>query len=93
MTVAIPVNVATLPIGSLEVACAEASVAAAGGFVVGGFAAGGVLGAGWACARRMISMLAATAEDAACASVGAGIAKTFAGTASKSAPTSDSQSP
>jgi hypothetical protein len=77
------------------VACADESVAAAGGFVVGGFAAGGVLGAGagWACARRMISMLAATAEDAACASVGAGIAKTFAGTASKSAPTSDSQSP
>jgi hypothetical protein len=40
----------------------------------------------------MASMVAAIPDGAACASAGAGIANTFAGAASMSAPTSDSQS-
>jgi hypothetical protein len=97
MTVAMPVSVATLPIGSLEVG-ADESVAAAGGFVVdagaGGFAAAGAAGVGgagvgWAaCARRMTSMVAATLEGAACASVGVGIARSLAGAISITTPIS-----
>src|SRR5579871_1168886 len=87
MTVAIPVSVATLPIGSL-VAGADEPVAAGGSFVAGagGFAAGaGGAGVGWAaCARRMTSMVAAAPDAAARASVGVGSATSLAGAVSVS---------
>jgi hypothetical protein len=96
MTVAMPVSVATLPIGSLEAGAEEsvAAVAGAGGFVAGpgGFAAGGVgaagVGVGWAWVRRMTSKVATTPAGSARASVGVGIAKSLAGAVSISAPIS-----
>src|ERR1700677_1437526 len=73
VTVALPVSVATLPIGSADAAWVGA--AAAAGARVAGRA---VVGAGCACADWVEPDIARRAADAFPASIGDGIAKTFA---------------
>src|ERR1700722_14072256 len=70
VTVALPVSVATLPIGSAWVGAAAAAGA--------GVAAGAAVGAGCACANPVEPDIAPRAADGSPASIGDGIAKTFA---------------
>src|SRR5665213_3667697 len=85
VTVAVPVSVATFPIGSAAAAGAGAGVAPGAG-VAAGAAAGGVVGAGCACANPVQPDVASGAVGVSLASTGDGIAKTFAVAASMKQP-------
>jgi hypothetical protein len=91
VTVALPVKVATLPIGSLAVVWA-ADWSGAGGWagvcagpgVAGGAATGGAgAGAGWICANSVEPEIASRESGQSPASTGEGIAKTFVVPASR----------
>jgi hypothetical protein len=96
ITVAVPVSVATFPIGSSAAAGAGAAPGAAGagtapGKGVGeGVGPGTGAGAGWVCASFVAPDIAATPSDGFSSSIGEGIAITRAIPASMKQPTSES---
>src|SRR5260370_23299566 len=94
IAVAMPVRVATFPIGAPVAAGASAGEAAAPGGVGEGEAVGAGAGAGgcagWVCASLVGLDIAARATGGFSISIGEGIARTFAAPASMKQPTSES---
>src|SRR5258707_5253974 len=76
VTVALPVNAATLPIGSSFAACASVVASVAGG-VGKGVAAGVGVFIGWVCASLVALGIASTKIGGCPTSKGDGMAKTF----------------
>jgi hypothetical protein len=79
VTVALPVRVATLPIGSIAGAwsCAGGWAGVCAGTGVAAGAGGAGVGAGWICANSIEPEVASGVSGQSLASTGEGIAKTF----------------